>query len=80
MPEPGLRQPRQDGSNPSRRARAAAEHPELRPSAAGFQSMESSKIKPRVPRGRRGAKPNHELRQATVKEFEREEMGVAPKE
>jgi hypothetical protein len=42
--------------------------------------MEARKTTPKVPRGRRGAKPDAKLRQATAKEFEREDMGVAPKE
>ena len=43
--------------------------------------MEARKTTPKVPRGRRGAKTGDaELRQATAKEFEREELGVAPKE
>jgi hypothetical protein len=37
--------------------------------------------KPKMPRGRKGAKPaGSNLNQATTDEFEREDMGVAPKE
>ena len=37
--------------------------------------------KTRTPRGRRGAKPaSAGMNQATTKEFDREEMGIAPKE
>ena len=37
--------------------------------------------KPRTPRGRRGAKPaGSDMNQATTREFEREDMGEAPKE
>ena len=35
--------------------------------------------KPKLPRGRRGAKPQDDS-QATVEEFDREHLGVAPKE
>jgi len=37
--------------------------------------------KARIPRGRRGSKPaGADMNQATTEEFEREDMGVAPKE
>ena len=50
------------------------------PRRGGFRAMQPTKTKPKVPRGRRGAKAGTELNQATTKEFEREDMGVAPKE
>jgi hypothetical protein len=43
--------------------------------------MKSSTTKPKLPRGKRGQKPNpHRPNQATSAEFEREGLGVAPKE
>ena len=44
-------------------------------------SLMKTKTKPRIPSGRRGAKPaDDNQNQATSDEFEREGMGVAPKE
>ena len=56
--------------------------PEPARATARFQAMsEKSKSKPRVPHGRRGAKPHDENEnQATVEEFDREGLGVVPKE
>jgi hypothetical protein len=43
--------------------------------------MTTNKSKAKLPRGRRGAAVSHGERvRATSKEFEREDMGVAPKE
>jgi len=43
--------------------------------------MKPQQTKPKVPRGKDGRKPDpKQVNQATSKEFEREGMGVAPKE
>ena len=40
-----------------------------------------STVKPKLPRGRRGARPQDDTEnQATAEEFEAEGLGVAPKE
>ena len=61
--------------------RGAAERLELRRLPAGLRFMGTNKNKAKVPRGRRGAAvSNGERVRATSKEFEREDMGIAPKE
>ncbi|WP_269319413.1 hypothetical protein [Sphingomonas sp. URHD0057] len=43
--------------------------------------MKTTETTPKVPRGHRGKKASkNEVHQATSKDFEREGMGVAPKE
>jgi hypothetical protein len=42
--------------------------------------MKPDRSKPKIPRGRGGKAAPKQLNQATSKEFEREGMGVAPKE
>jgi hypothetical protein len=44
-----------------------------------MKASQNSRAKTKRPSGRRGAKPD-EMNQATVDEFEREGMGIAPKE
>ncbi|MFL6752916.1 MAG: hypothetical protein ACJ8D5_06595 [Sphingomicrobium sp.] len=45
------------------------------------KTSKPTKSKPRMPRGRRGHTPDtQEVHQATAKEFEREGLGIAPKE
>jgi hypothetical protein len=54
---------------------------ELHREGRGFQAMKSKANKPRVPRGKGGRKIDaDETNQATGAEFEREGMGIAPKE
>jgi len=59
----------------------AAAEPEPPGEPAGFISMKARSSKPKVPRGKRGQKPHSDqVNQATSAEFEREGLGVAPKE
>ena len=65
----------------SPRARGAADQRNLRHARRVFGCMKSTTTKPKVPRGRRGQKADSgTANKATAKEFEREGMGIAPKE
>jgi hypothetical protein len=45
------------------------------------KATSSKRTAPKTPRGRKGVKPKSgEINQATTDEFEREDMGIAPKE
>lgn len=45
------------------------------------KASSAKRAAPKTPRGRKGVKPDAaEINQATTDEFEREDMGIAPKE
>jgi len=70
--------PAPSGRSPQALAAAERNYPKVR---RFFSFMKTIDTNPKVPRGRRGKKTaNNEIHQATSKDFEREGMGLAPKE
>lgn len=52
----------------------------MRAVAALMNQSPTKKSKPKAPRGRGGKAANRDMNQATTDDFEREDMGIAPKE